>query len=337
MSTRKPSRRKGWVNDVLERMDRFADEKPVWCGLYYPCLCSGRVREVLAEHMEAATGIQLDLDALTRKAALALAKGLSEVSPEVRDDSNRARRFDVLMYELEHNSGPYEDEVSDVLGDTWAASRFRGAVHRRGNHARILEGEQRIAAEHRTARANAHAERQRQKAPRDEQYRERARRAAVEGDLAALPMSSAARRRLRPEYLQTAYVAELSPGTRVTLRHGQTHAELDRWMSEEHPEFRHWVFITAWNPFSEPQADSKNRAAQERLRAVLRERGWPFVEGVGELGDWREESLLVLVPTRRDGLELGQEFQQAAVLIGRRGGHSAVVPCPAGNPAPRIT
>jgi hypothetical protein len=123
---------------------------------------------------------------------------------------------------------------------------------------------------------------------------------------------------LRPEYLESNYRVHLGPDRDVVLHHGQLHPELDAWIADAHPEFRHWALVTAWNPGSEPRPRDENERAQQKLREEVRAQGWPFVEAVGENENWREESLLVLVPSREDGLDLGQRFQQAAVVLGCR-------------------
>ena len=110
----------------------------------------------------------------------------------------------------------------------------------------------------------------------------------------------------------------LAPGRTAELHHGRLHPQLDAWIADVHPEFRHWVLITAWNPDSKPRSREENDGAQERLRAELRVLSWPFVEAVGELGDWREESLLVMAPSADDALELGARYGQVAVLLGCR-------------------
>ncbi len=140
---------------------------------------------------------------------------------------------------------------------------------------------------------------------------------------------------LRPEYLESTYRAHLGPDHEVLLHHGQLHPRLDEWIADVHPEFRNWVLITAWNPDSKPRSREQNDAAQERLRAELRLRSWPFVEAVGELGDWREESLLVLVPSTEDALDLGLRYGQVAVLLGCRAELAEVTLCSrAGNTQP---
>lgn len=130
---------------------------------------------------------------------------------------------------------------------------------------------------------------------------------------------------LRPEYLQSSYHVQISPDRALVLHHGQLHAELDEWIADTHPDFRQWVVITAWNPFGRIASETANERANTQLKDVLHERGWPFVEAVGELSEWKEDSVLALVPSREDALELGRRFQQEAVFAGCRGEPAEVV------------
>lgn len=132
---------------------------------------------------------------------------------------------------------------------------------------------------------------------------------------------------LRPEYLESTYRVHLGPDHEVVLHPGQQHPELDAWIADVHPAFRQWVLITAWDPGSKPRARKENDRAQEQLRAELHLRSWPFVEAVGELNEWREESLLVLIPSAADGLELGLRYGQEAVILGCRAALAEVTPC----------
>ena len=123
---------------------------------------------------------------------------------------------------------------------------------------------------------------------------------------------------LRPVSLESTYRVHLGPDHEVLMHHGQLHPELDAWIADVHPEFRHWVLLTAWNPHAEPRPRDENDLAQGHLRAELRIRSWPFVEALGEMLDLHEESLLVLVPSAADALDLGLRYGQAAVLLGCR-------------------
>lgn len=82
-----------------------------------------------------------------------------------------------------------------------------------------------------------------------------------------------------------------------------------------------YLFMTAWNPASEPHSDSANRAADERLVArldaagVQRHAAWAE-DGAGE---WREPGWLLADFDPALGDALAREFGQAGMLSWRRG------------------
>lgn len=77
------------------------------------------------------------------------------------------------------------------------------------------------------------------------------------------------------------------------------------------------LFITAWNPYSQTLAEEDNQKAQEKLRSVVRDRGWQSLEGHGQhpSNGWpAEPSLLVLGPDLEEANLLGRQFGQNAVV-----------------------
>lgn len=77
------------------------------------------------------------------------------------------------------------------------------------------------------------------------------------------------------------------------------------------------AFITAFNPFSEPQDDASNAMHQAQLMAQLRARGFSYIEGVGAhpSGNWHgEDSVLVLGITLEDARALGVLLRQNAIV-----------------------
>jgi hypothetical protein len=85
-----------------------------------------------------------------------------------------------------------------------------------------------------------------------------------------------------------------------------------------------WVFITAWNPYSQPTPRDLNRAAQQRLLTALRK--LPSTQlictavGVGD--SWREPSLFAVGPTLAESDALAQQFHQNAYVHGLGDGHA---------------
>jgi hypothetical protein len=77
------------------------------------------------------------------------------------------------------------------------------------------------------------------------------------------------------------------------------------------------AFLTAWNPLSLPTAHDENVAALTRLEALLRERGFPLIAGLGvdPTGQWEgEESLLALGLELEPATALAREFHQNGLL-----------------------
>jgi len=77
------------------------------------------------------------------------------------------------------------------------------------------------------------------------------------------------------------------------------------------------AFVTAWNPHGQSHPAQDNDAAQARLAARLRVRGFHILEARGEdpAGHWAaEDSVLVLGMQLPDACRLGREFAQNALL-----------------------
>ena len=84
-----------------------------------------------------------------------------------------------------------------------------------------------------------------------------------------------------------------------------------------------WLFITAWNPFSRLTTDEENALRNAALERRLDQLGYGYVHGAGvpDDGDWKpEESFLVFGVSQESAIELCDEFEQRAVVIGTRGG-----------------
>ena len=77
------------------------------------------------------------------------------------------------------------------------------------------------------------------------------------------------------------------------------------------------AFLTAWNPFSVETARHDNETEQKRLLARLEEMQTVVFSGIGEdaSGQWPgEPSILVLGVSRDQAMQLGNEFQQNAIV-----------------------
>lgn len=82
---------------------------------------------------------------------------------------------------------------------------------------------------------------------------------------------------------------------------------------------RHWGFITAWNPRSEPRARASNRQAQRELLRALRDLSETTLirAGAGVGQGWREASLFVAGPGPGAFDALARRFGQHAYVHGQ--------------------
>lgn len=89
------------------------------------------------------------------------------------------------------------------------------------------------------------------------------------------------------------------------------------------------VFITAWNPRSEPLPRAANAAAQRRLAAEIAARGLVALphRGFGADPAWEpEEGLLVLGLGEADALALAEAHGQNAIALADATGAVTVIP-----------
>ena len=120
--------------------------------------------------------------------------------------------------------------------------------------------------------------------------------------------------------LAAAYAAAdysvLLDGETLPVRVGEPAADLEAYWPA-----RRYLFITAWNPASEPRSDTANATADALLVGRLDDAGaarYPaWAEGAG--GDWREPGWLLADVEPDQCLRLAQEFGQAGVLAWERG------------------
>ncbi|MFP3801160.1 DUF3293 domain-containing protein [Paraburkholderia sp. SIMBA_027] len=76
------------------------------------------------------------------------------------------------------------------------------------------------------------------------------------------------------------------------------------------------AFVTAWNPYSRRCDDETNADLQKKLIDELTTRSLCFVNGVGRhpASDWAEPSLLVLRISLEAAKELGNRYEQNAIV-----------------------
>lgn len=125
---------------------------------------------------------------------------------------------------------------------------------------------------------------------------------------------------LEGAYLATTYQVFL-PGGKVDVQIDQPNDALARWLTERHVS--RWVILTAQNPASEQISPENNAERQSQLECLLLERGFEtyVCENVPDNKDWPiEESCFVPGLTREDGVALGRQFGQNAILYGESDG-----------------
>lgn len=131
---------------------------------------------------------------------------------------------------------------------------------------------------------------------------------------------------LEAAYRSTTY-AVIVPGCEpITIRCGARCLALDLLLAESRAV--DWAFITACNPRSTPLDDDANAERMLRLETLVRGRGLACVQGEGRAddGDWPPEpSLLVIGIAEADAVCLAREFEQHAIVSGRRGGEARLV------------
>ena len=147
--------------------------------------------------------------------------------------------------------------------------------------------------------------------------------------IAALPsrdVQNALPRALIAAYLQTRYELHL-PGDSTSFHIGAANRALDRWLARQ--RCSELVFVTAWNPRSEPRSRWANLRRNTALQRQLRMQRWRLVTALGVplAGEWpAEESLAVLDMSCQRGVRLGRRYGQHAIVhAGRRTGARLVL------------
>ena len=140
-------------------------------------------------------------------------------------------------------------------------------------------------------------------------------------------MDEARKQELTRSYLTTDYVVN-DPGIRFVIRIGTDNRELDEFLATRGTS--DWVFLTAYNPYSNELSDEENQMRQESLLNSLEKAGYEFLLGYGQSRhqDWpAEPSVLVLGVSRDKAIDLAMEFQQNAIVAGSLGGPAELVWC----------
>ncbi|AWB93844.1 DUF3293 domain-containing protein [Aeromicrobium chenweiae] len=139
---------------------------------------------------------------------------------------------------------------------------------------------------------------------------------------------------LMREYERTRYVVLDDLGTaRATVGIGETSAEIDAVLADYGSAGG--VFITAWNPRSEPLDQDSNDEANDRMEADLSEIGCVILPhiGVGYDPEWEpEHGFFALDLGEREAVELATAYGQNAIVVIERGGPARLVITPVMDP-----
>lgn len=134
------------------------------------------------------------------------------------------------------------------------------------------------------------------------------------------------RARLQAAYEATTYRVATGPRGGFAIRVGARSEDADSLLAAAGAES--WAFITAANPRSVPLADAENAARMARLEEIVVRRGLVHHRGAGvgaEAGWPPEPSLLVLGLSEAEAVALARQFDQLAILVGRRGAPARLV------------
>ena len=125
-------------------------------------------------------------------------------------------------------------------------------------------------------------------------------------------------KQLLDAYRRSEYRVRLARGGAAVIRVGEPLPPALRALAGD----RGWGFLTAWNPGSQPQSATDNRAAERRLLADVGALPGVVIHpayGVGTDG-WREPSFWLVGIERTTLEELGQRYRQRAWLYGVNNG-----------------
>lgn len=136
------------------------------------------------------------------------------------------------------------------------------------------------------------------------------------------------------EYERTRYVVLDDHGIgRGSVGIGETSAEIDAVLADYGAA--NGVFITAWNPRSEPVAEDVNDEANDRLEADLSEAGSVILPhiGVGYDPAWEpEHGFFALDLAESEAVQLATAHGQNAIVVVERGRPARLVLTPIMRP-----
>ena len=132
-------------------------------------------------------------------------------------------------------------------------------------------------------------------------------------------LNLARRVRLDAAYRQTCYRVYL-PNAVADIRIGSVNSDLDRWLSGLGAMT--WALVSAYNPRSIAFRPEENLLRHADLLHRAQERGRPIAnaDAIARSEDWPlERGVLIAGIAHRHALHLAGEFDQYAIVVGRRG------------------
>ncbi len=119
-------------------------------------------------------------------------------------------------------------------------------------------------------------------------------------------------KQLLEAYLNTDYKV-FNPS--LTIKIGEHNVELDKLLISNN--VTEWAYITPLNPFSKILSKEENDLRFEELKNKITTNIFFEGEGVGTDPSWKpERSLLIMGITKDEAIEIGNEFEQNAIVYG---------------------
>lgn len=117
---------------------------------------------------------------------------------------------------------------------------------------------------------------------------------------------------INDSYLETNYIVDELP---QPIRISEYNLGLNELLKNNN--CTSWAYVTAYNPFSKKLSDDENILLNKKLEFLLSFFKIYKGRGCGFDDNWApEESFLILGISKRDAIELGQKFEQNAIVFG---------------------
>ena len=110
----------------------------------------------------------------------------------------------------------------------------------------------------------------------------------------------------------------------VIIKIGQINPALDRLLDDYNATV--WAYITPWNPYCTPLSEQENMDRLLKLKRKLED--YTVLEGCAKSSDISfqpERCYLITGISREDAEALGKEFQQYAIITGKKGNPAELI------------